>query len=130
VTLDEIQKKAARLYARRHEGIIVPFEDRRSEHFQPEPKECHQNVALWVRANPTHRAVYGWLSFDFSLIGIHRFSAHVVVADENGRLFDVTPSRASRGYPFVRHEGKDDEYFALVKGNLTDLDYRIPELPA
>jgi hypothetical protein len=49
---------------------------------------CHQNVSRWVESHPSHMAVHGWLDVSFlALPPARRFTAHSVVADENGDLF-------------------------------------------
>lgn len=123
----ELAALAKRLYERRQDALVVPYEDRASAGFAPVHHECHRNVDLWVQAHPRDQPVRGWLSFDaFYLLGYHRFQPHSVVADENGRLFDVTPSLASQRYPFLRHEGTDAEYVALVESShLVHLDHPI-----
>ncbi len=56
---------------------------------------------------------------------ICRFTAHSLVEDPTGRLFDPTPSKASRRYPFLRHEGPEAEFMAIVEAGHTNLDFVI-----
>lgn len=42
------------------------------------------------------------------------FQAHSVI-DENGVLLDITPSQASRRYPFIRHDGSEDDFVEAVE---------------
>jgi hypothetical protein len=51
------------------------------------------------------------------------FTAHAVVEDPAGRLFDTTPSKASQRYPFLRHE---EEFEAIIAAGYSDLDFRVP----
>lgn len=76
------------------------------------------------------QTVYGWLVFDFDrdswgMLPVCRFSAHTVIEDPAGRLFDITPSKASQRYPFLRHEGSDEEFEAIVADGYSNLDFQI-----
>jgi hypothetical protein len=82
--------------------------------------ECHNNVDRWVSENPDHKAVRGWLFFNMLL----RFTAHSVVEAPDGRMFDLTPSRASQRYPFLRHHGPNNEFEAIVLAGFVHLDLR------
>jgi hypothetical protein len=108
----ELHALARQLYSKRHEAIVVPFIKRSIGDWQPAEKDCHRNVDWWVHNHPTSRAVRGWLFFDFIAGAVFlgrrpfvRFQPHSVIADEAGALHDITPSRASRRYPFIRHDG-------------------------
>jgi hypothetical protein len=49
-----------------------------------------------------------------------------VVEDEDGVLFDITPSRASRRYPFLRDELTEEEYVLLITSRkLVNLDHNL-----
>jgi hypothetical protein len=72
--------------------------------------------------------VHGWLVFDFTLISpiqpFFRFNPHSVVEGKDGCRVDVTPSRASRRYPFLEHEGLPDDIIRIVQGNaMIHIDY-------
>jgi hypothetical protein len=114
---------AARLYERRNEGIIVPGGRLADSNWQPAFNDCHANVNALCEADPRYRPVRGWLYFDFNNdLSFVRFTAHSVVMDEHDKLWDITPSRASQPYPFIRAEGTDDEFAQIVEvrglGNL------------
>lgn len=91
--------------------------------------DCHQNAGRWSLANPQCKVVHGWLVFDFEgssggLVPMVRFNAHSVIEDENGVRYDVTPSRASKRYPFLEHEGTREEFVRIVESNqLSSIDY-------
>jgi hypothetical protein len=128
----ELQALAARLYSRRGEAVVVPFNKRSVGDWQPIEGDCHRNVDWWVYNHPNSKPVRGWLFFDFRMLRILggqpfvRFTAHSVVQDEDGTLRDITPSRASQRYPFIRHEGSDEEFISLVNVHqLGDLDLKI-----
>ena len=68
----------------------------------------------------------GWLFFDFGVFGFVRFNAHSVVEEANGNFIEITPSRASQRYPFIRHEGKEEDFISLVVGwKVVMFDYSI-----
>jgi len=82
----------------------------------PPQHECHANVHKWVEHSPKDRIVRGWLYFDF--LGAFewvKFTSHSVIETETGELIDITPSQASTTYPFIRHEGTDEEFTRLVE---------------
>jgi hypothetical protein len=130
----------ASLYARRKEGVIVPYESRTMASGPPTEKGCHNNVDRWVLEHPNHKSVRGWLVFDWTEneigrrmlsrmlrlpvpLPLYRFTAHSVVEAPDGRLFDLTPAPlASQRYPFLRHHGPEGEFEAIVLAGHTDLD--------
>lgn len=115
---ERVQDLARRLYERRGKAIVVPYVERSIENWKPEPQWCHWNVDLWVAGEAGSKAVRGWLLFDYvassgGLLRFVVFQAHSVV-EENGTLVDITPSAASRRYPFIRHPGSEDDFQELV----------------
>jgi len=119
--MQDIDLKAltASLYARRTEAVIVPYEPQSTTSGSLTEHECHNNVDRWVLENPDHKSVRGWLVFDFNKTSqgwwpVCRFTAHSIVETADGRLFDLTPSRASQRYPFLHHQGPDGEFEAIV----------------
>jgi hypothetical protein len=108
------------LYARCEEAVVVPHEPRTMTSGPPTEHECHNNVDRWVLEHPDHKPVRGWLVFNL----LCRFTAHSVVETPDGRLFDLTPARASQRYPFLRHRGPDDEFEAIVRAGFIHLDLR------
>ena len=124
--MDFLQELAHRLYQRRDEAVVVPIRDCRSADFEPTEQDCHGNVDRWCRAYTHHKPVRGWLvSEGYSRPGICRFIAHSVVEDERGLLFDITPSRASHRYPFLREEMTEEEYLMLSARQLVHVDHRL-----
>jgi hypothetical protein len=71
--------------------------------------------------------VRGWVVFEvYTPLGLCRFIPHSVVEDEHGMLFDITPSRASRCYPFLKDEMTEEEYILLITSRkLVNLDHRL-----
>ena len=69
----------------------------------------------------------GWLIFEFGgLFGFVRFNSHSVIEQQDGTLIDITPSRASRRYPFIRHAGSEEDFIELVvKWQVIQFDYRV-----
>jgi len=98
-----------------------------SEAFQPAEQDCHHNVDLWRKGHPSHVPVRGWVVFEvYTPLGLCRFIPHSVVEDEDGVLFDITPSRASRRYPFLRDELTEEEYVLLITSRkLVNLDHNL-----
>ncbi|MFM0072596.1 hypothetical protein PQQ86_15680 [Paraburkholderia sediminicola] len=89
---------------------------------------CHENVRRWVESHPAHKAVRGWLDVSFlALPPARRFTAHSVVADEHGDLFDVTLGASDPGCTFIRHPGSDEDffYYAFTPGEHT-IEYVPP----
>jgi len=62
--------------------------------------------------------VRGWLFFSLSypspLVNFVLFNAHSVIRQADGTLFDITPSRASQPYPFIRAEENDEDFLRFV----------------
>ena len=109
--------------------MIAPFVGRTMEDWVAQEGECYRNVDEWVSKNPDVRAVRGWLVFDIGeasqgLLPLTRFTPHSVIEEDDGSLVDLTLSRASRRYPFLRHDGTKEEFDSLV-GSLmmVHLDY-------
>jgi hypothetical protein len=127
----ELQALAESLYARRVEAIVVPFAERSIGDWKPAENHCHRNVDWWVLSHPESRAIRGWLIFDFfktsmGLLPFVRFTAHSLVEDEDGTLHDITPSGASKRYPFIRHQGDEKEFISLVEEHqLINLDLKL-----
>lgn len=111
---------AADLWARRTEGVKVPYRRVQIGSSVPQPNQCHGNAQIWVANNPKHRHVRGWLFFDL----MRRFAAHSVVEDEDGQLIDITPTLAIDVYPFIRHVG-DDQIFdwLVIENEVGNIDY-------
>lgn len=94
----------------------------------PAPGGCHQNVDRWVESHPGQKAVRGWLDVSFlALPPARRFTAHSVVADEHGDLFDVTLGASDPGCAFIRHPDSDGNffYYAFTPGEHT-IEYVPP----
>ena len=92
----------------------MPFVPLRTEAFEPKENMCHHNATAMEEISG-YTAVRGWLCFDFAaLMTVVRFTAHSVVSTADGTLIDLTPSRASQRYPFLRVE-EDDTYVALIE---------------
>ncbi|RYG84112.1 MAG: hypothetical protein EON59_13495 [Alphaproteobacteria bacterium] len=98
---EDLQQLVRCLFQRRSEGVLVPKVSVAADDWAPQEHECHDNVEVWVRSMPGTKHVYGFLHF----AGLGTFNAHSVVEDGERGLCDITPSRASQLYPFVRHAG-------------------------
>ena len=121
------QETGRRLFARRSEAVIANYEQVSVGDWQPTEHECHANVTYWCEFNTNYKVVRGWLYFDFgNCMRFVRFTAHSVVEDENGLLIDITPTKASTLYPFIRAE-EDEEAFAclIMDYGMTNIDFVI-----
>lgn len=125
--VDFLAELAQQLYERRHQAVLVPFRDFSSPGFSPVEQACHSNVDKWCRSHQKHQAVRGWLVHESWLPqGFCRFAPHSVVLDERGELFDLTPTRAIRRYPFLRHHLTDEEFLLMISARqLVHLDHRL-----
>jgi hypothetical protein len=118
--MDQLIEIAKRVLARRATAIIVPPRvvgmrgAPGEEDWTPRPHYCHDNVAAWVYRSPQHKHVRGYIIFDFRMFGFWKVQAHSVVELEDGTLIDITPNDASQLYPFVLHEGTDEEFAAMA----------------
>jgi hypothetical protein len=84
---------------------------------RPLPSACHQNAEKWVTENPGATVVRGWVTYaDFGVsIGL---TAHSVIRDYDGQLFDITPLENERyrpGMRFVPHFGIEEEFTAMKR---------------
>ena len=113
---EDLAVYAARLYARRAEGIIVRPATVQIGDWTPDEHECHGNVTPFCEVSFNHSPVRGWLYFDFGgLLPFVRFNTNSVVMDEHSMLLDITPTRASERYPFIRAEESEREYAELFE---------------
>lgn len=113
---DEVRAVLLSLYRRRSEAIVLRRLDVSTPNWKPQPKFCYDNVEAWTGLNPLHKPTYGFLYFDYRpSLGFIRFTAHGVIEIEDGTLRDITPTGASRDYPFIRHLGSLDEFKWLVE---------------
>ncbi len=120
----ELAQLCTHLYARREDGVVIPYVEKQGAGWLPEHNWCHANVDRWIAENQGYKAVRGWLVFN--LFFRMRFSAHSMVEEADGTLIDITPSNASRRYPFLRHEGDGDAFMRLVGGfRIQHLDYEL-----
>ncbi|WP_421993858.1 hypothetical protein [Roseococcus sp.] len=89
-------------------GLHVPFREVSLGGRPPVEGSCHDNVDEWVRLNPECRAIRGWAANDGN-----SHTAHSVVKDECGNLFDITVKYGSS--LFVRHIGSEEDFRRKVK---------------
>lgn len=106
----------AELYARRDTGQIIQLGAISGENWEPQPNDCHNNVDIVCHNKPDHKAVRGWLYFDYAnVMDVVSFMAHSVVETPDGQRFDITPPNPmSTGdqYPFIEANVSDEEFFA------------------
>jgi hypothetical protein len=104
---------------------VVPFKTVALGEWKPVVNKCHDNVNNWVRSTSGHFAVRGWVFYKQCFIPAERtlgceFTAHSVVRDEKGVLFDITPVHDERPRPsmrFIPHPGDEDFFWKMEKSN-------------
>jgi hypothetical protein len=111
------------LYSRGYTLIVVPLEKRT---ISSGPRRSTSATSITTAGAPKIPAisVYGWLVFDFDttsegMLPVCRFTAHAVLEDPTGRLFDITPSRSSQRYPLLWHEGSEEEFAVIIAAGYT-----------
>lgn len=116
----DLHQYASELYSRvATDGMIL----RRKElsgaksSWVPQPKLCHQNVTTLCETSPWFKPVRGWLCLGDKANGLVTFLAHSVVMFPDGEMYDITPSNASKDYPFISSGLTDDEYADLIEKN-------------
>jgi hypothetical protein len=99
---------------------VAPFKEVSIDDWRPEIGKCHENVDRWIEANPECTAVRGWVVYACYGDGMDSVSAHSVVKDADGQLFDITPvsdERVRQGMLFVPHEGDETSFNILRSGS-------------
>ncbi|MEY8210911.1 MAG: hypothetical protein RPT00_01510, partial [Gammaproteobacteria bacterium] len=71
-------------------------------------------VSDWCENNPAYTPVRGWLYFDLPGLPQVKFVSHSVVRAPDNELYDITPSNASKDYPFVEGNLSEEEYADLI----------------
>ena len=99
------------LYEKRGEAIYVPRVTVVLPGWQPKANECHENCAEWHLRQGNCKIVHGWVCVDASEIGFYRFSAHSVIEDSSGSLFDITPTSITSELLFLSGGLDTDSYF-------------------
>jgi hypothetical protein len=78
--------------------------------WQPKPNECHENATTWSELKEGFTPVRGWLYFGEAGLLV----AHSVVRAPDGDLYDLTPSEASKDYPFLESALSEEDYGDLI----------------
>ncbi|HTZ81962.1 MAG TPA: hypothetical protein VMB66_02145 [Candidatus Acidoferrales bacterium] len=81
---------------------------------------CHRNADRWVTENPDCDVVRGWVTYSNFGVSIG-LTAHSVVRDQDGQVFDITPLENERyraGMQFVPHVGRDQVFLSMKESNL------------
>jgi hypothetical protein len=98
------------------EAQAVPFEEVFIGHWRPLVAQCHENVDRWAQSHPEYTAVRGWVTYASFGDGMFGLTAHSVVKDAGGRLFDITPLEDESlrpGMLFVPHLEDDASFHRL-----------------
>ncbi|MCU0731024.1 MAG: hypothetical protein MUE84_05490 [Hyphomonas sp.] len=120
---------AIRLFQRTPSAVPAPLAPGAIGEWRALEHQCHANAAHWCIQHPDYRHVPGWLYFSFEgLLPNVRFTAHSVVQTPSGGLVDITPTRASRPYPFIPAEESLDEYVSYIeRQRIIHLDLYVEE---
>jgi hypothetical protein len=111
----DIKEYAKRLFTKAGEAMPLKRAVIEGGDWKPQPNMCHHNVSIWCQNNPDYKSVRGWLYFDLAGLNFVKFVAHSAVKSSDGELYDITPSNASKDYPFVDSELTEEEYADLVE---------------
>jgi hypothetical protein len=133
---DLLKDLAKRLYGLRYTARIIPLatveidDDSPSGDRKPFPRFSHDNVNIWVRRSPEHKAVRGWLVFDFSTnptfrASFVRFATHSVIEAPDGTLWDITQRYTSQPHPFIRHPGTNEDFDRLRADGVLHVDHYL-----
>jgi len=119
---------AARLYKRRGEGVLVKRKTINIGGWQPVRGQCHYNVKTIVERDRRYKAVRGWVYADYSELGRATFFSHSIIETPEGELIDITPNPSPWHYPFIRHDGTEDDFADIVEGqSIVRLDHAIKD---
>lgn len=117
-----IAKICSRFGLRTH----VPFRRVSIGDWRPSVACCHDNVTKWVAAHPDAKAVRGWVTLYGDGFSGMFLTAHSVVEQSDGELYDITPlededhHQADRlGMLFIKHVGDERLFFAFKAGGHT-----------
>lgn len=113
----DIEKYAETLYSRISEAVILKRAVIEGGDWQPQLNTCHHNVTLWCNHNTDFKPTRGWLYFDLPGLSFVKFVAHSAVINPDGEIHDITPSNASRDYPFISSGLSEDEYASIVEAS-------------
>jgi hypothetical protein len=112
-------------------SVIVKHDDG-FDGWKPKVGGCHDNVDHWVKYHAGHTAVRGWIVYYSGGNDFVVYTAHSVVRDQNGELFDITPlcnNDHARGQ-FITHLGDDATFLATRTQNLIiNCQGNLPAVP-
>jgi|SRR5688572_7195325 hypothetical protein len=120
---------AIAIFRRAHRGVLLPSQPGVLDEWEAQEHECHRNTHEWCLRNSGHIRIPGWLYFNWDGLLDHvRFTSHSVVRTNTGELRDITPTKASRPYPFVPADETLEEYEAIVeKHRIKHLDLYLAD---
>jgi hypothetical protein len=109
------QEYEATICKGRDGAALVPFVEVTIGDWTPEIADCHNNVDRYVAARPGCEPIRGWICYaSFGPDG-EGFTAHSVMRNDRGELFDITPvyPSAERGGVFLPHRGDEALFLAM-----------------
>lgn len=110
----DLNEYAKTLYSKVGEATLLKHAVIEGGDWEPQPNMCHHNVSIWCQLKSDYEPVRGWFYFDLPGLNYVKFLAHSAVRTPKGELYDITPSNASKEYPFVHSGLCEDEYADLV----------------
>jgi len=120
--LQDHPEYSRRLMDRIQHAVIVPPARVSIGTWEPAENDCHANVTTWCANAQGFEIVRGWLYFDMAdTLPFVLFNAHSVVRNPEGQLWDITPQRATRPYPFLAAEETEEEYARFVEAGAVRL---------
>jgi hypothetical protein len=129
-TVMDLVEYAKGIAARRREVVTLTRAAARIGDWEPQAAHCHNNVRAWVKHNPHHKQVFGYVLVEITWLGILRVIPDSAVEDKDGVLYDITPHGASQDYPFIRHVGSDDEFQLMAEAVQVDVPIKRPFSPS
>ncbi|MDH5231121.1 MAG: hypothetical protein OEY38_13735 [Gammaproteobacteria bacterium] len=112
----DIEKYAGSLFSRVNDAKILVRETINIGGLVAAPNMCHHNVSELHLQDNDYIPVRGWLYFDLPGLDFVKFVAHSAIRKPNGKIVDITPSNASKDYPFLDGNLSEEEYANIVEG--------------
>lgn len=114
---------------RRGDAIYLPFCPVRlkgtgpgNPDWTPLAQHCHANVYMWLRYNPSHRELRGYLLLHPQLRGFPwTVMPHTALLLPGGSAVDITPRAYPEPQPFVLHIGTGEQWEVMKKAQLVEI---------
>lgn len=86
----------------------------------PVQSACHQNAVRWVEENPGATVVRGWVTYADFGVSI-RLTAHSLIRERDGQLFDITPlgnERDRDSMRFIPNLGDEQSFVSMTESDI------------